>query len=61
MGDGATFTSLLAAANESKTECNLGQWTPAACKTWHKADSEISCHHQPKRVDAPRFLLLTTA
>jgi hypothetical protein len=61
MGEGATFTSVLTAVNESKTGRNPGQWTPAACKTWREADPEISCLHQPKLADAPRFLLLSIA
>jgi hypothetical protein len=35
-----TFTELMAAANESKTGRNPGQWTPAACKVWREADPE---------------------
>ena len=35
-----TFAVLMAAANESKTGRNPGQWTPAACKVWRGADPE---------------------
>jgi hypothetical protein len=35
-----TFAELMAAANESKTGRNPGQWTPAACKVWREADPE---------------------
>ena len=34
------FAELMAAANESKTGRNPGQWTPAACKVWREADPE---------------------
>ena len=34
------FTGLMAAANESKTGRNPGQWTPAACRVWREADPE---------------------
>jgi hypothetical protein len=34
------FVDLTAAANESKTGRNPGQWTPAACKVWREADPE---------------------
>jgi hypothetical protein len=35
-----TFMKLMAAANESKTGRNPGQWTPAACTVWRQADPE---------------------
>jgi hypothetical protein len=37
-----TFAEILAAANETKTGRNPGQWTPAACKTWREADPEMA-------------------
>ncbi|MGF7212643.1 hypothetical protein GGE65_007278 [Skermanella aerolata] len=42
ISDGATFASVLAAANESRTGRNPGQWTPAASKTWREADPKMS-------------------
>jgi hypothetical protein len=37
-----TFAKLIAAANESKTGRNPGQWTPAACRVWREAEPEES-------------------
>jgi hypothetical protein len=36
------FADLMAAANESKSGRNPGQWTPAACRVWREADPEAS-------------------
>ena len=35
-----TFAELMAAANESKTGRNPGEWTPGACKIWRETDPE---------------------
>jgi len=42
MADTMTFGELLDAANESKTGCGPGQWTPAACKAWREAEPEMA-------------------
>ena len=42
MSEGATFASVLAAANESKTGRNPGQWTLVAVETWRAAEAEMA-------------------
>jgi hypothetical protein len=37
-----TFAELMAAANESKTGRNPGQWTPAAVETWRAAEPDMA-------------------
>jgi hypothetical protein len=37
-----TFAELMAAANESKTGRNPGQWTPAAVETWRSAEPDMA-------------------
>jgi hypothetical protein len=37
-----TFAELMAAANESKTGRNPGQWTPAAVETWRAAELNMA-------------------
>jgi hypothetical protein len=37
-----TFAELMAAANESKTDRNPGQWTLAAIETWRTAEPDMA-------------------
>ncbi|MGF7213052.1 hypothetical protein GGE65_007688 [Skermanella aerolata] len=37
-----TFAELMAAANESKTGRNPGQWTSAAVETWRAAEPDMA-------------------
>lgn len=34
------FAELLTAANDSKVDRKVGQWTPGACKVWRDAEPE---------------------
>ena len=37
-----TFPEMLADANETRTGRSPGQWTPAACRVWRRADPEMA-------------------